>query len=458
MNRSILIVICDFLLLSLLTFSTDINKMADENTQEPTKAEVTLKPVEPGQDLAAVMKQALEEERKNQEQLQAELAQARAASQKQQMLLGQNAQETQRLKEQQANLQQQVAMAQTGIQNLNRQLQTSANQITVTKAEAEKQSELAALLQQQLALLNKSNQMVLSEKQQLANQLQLAEVERRSATQQVAMMQQEVQVERAEKAQLAESFKTLATNASQLTREIQSNTPQTPNTIFNDFVANRVNTQFTASRPGTFGFDSTEKSRETETVLVTDGTNIFALCHVEDTPLVLWDPGTDWDQLKGTFSHNGKQVPIHSLSFAAEDPRVIFMPVSQEEASELGCKVYRISSDPYKFQDAVLVGAQEGYYGECGFQIDLSEPQYVKLDRSLIKGLFGKFNPSRGDLVFSRSGELLGIMANNTYCLMLHNFAPAATLPFGRNLNGQHTGETLSRLYSVVFQLPTRLQ
>ena len=41
MNRSILIVICDFLLLSLLTFSTDINHMADENTPPPTKVVVT---------------------------------------------------------------------------------------------------------------------------------------------------------------------------------------------------------------------------------------------------------------------------------------------------------------------------------------------------------------------------------------------------------------------------------
>ena len=41
MNRSILIVICDFLLLSLLTFSTDINRMADENTQPPTNAVAT---------------------------------------------------------------------------------------------------------------------------------------------------------------------------------------------------------------------------------------------------------------------------------------------------------------------------------------------------------------------------------------------------------------------------------
>ena len=37
MNRSILIVICDFLLLSLLTFSTDINKMADEGSKSRTQ-------------------------------------------------------------------------------------------------------------------------------------------------------------------------------------------------------------------------------------------------------------------------------------------------------------------------------------------------------------------------------------------------------------------------------------
>jgi hypothetical protein len=30
------------------------------------------------------------------------------------------------------------------------------------------------------------------------------------------------------------------------------------------------------------------------------------------------------------------------------------------------------------------------------------------MDRNSLKGLFGKFNPSRSDLVFSRTGELLG--------------------------------------------------
>ena len=42
MNRSILIVICDFLLLSLFTFSTDMNHMADESTPPPTKVVVTI--------------------------------------------------------------------------------------------------------------------------------------------------------------------------------------------------------------------------------------------------------------------------------------------------------------------------------------------------------------------------------------------------------------------------------
>src|SRR6266571_5262130 len=114
--------------------------------------------------------------------------------------------------------------------------------------------------------------------------------------------------------------------------------------------------------------------------------------------------------------------------------RVVLIPVSAAQRRQLGCKVYRVSSDPFKFQDAVLVGAKEGYYGECKFQIDLSTPEYVKLDHNFLKGLFGKFNPSRGDLVLSKTGELLGIMANNSYCMMLHNFNAVAPFPFGKDL------------------------
>jgi hypothetical protein len=458
MNRSILIVICDFLMLSLLTFSTDISHMADENTRPPTKVVIATNSVaNPGNDLAAAMKLALEEERKSSTQLQQQLAVAREATGQQQTQLSQREQENLRL-------QQQVAAAQTNLESLNRQLQTSSAQsaqaqqkFTEAETAAQKASRLAEALRMQLDALSNSNQLAQAEKERLANQLKVAEVEARSANEKAVLLQQEAQAAHAENVKLAEGFKTLATNSTRLAQEIKASTPLAPNHIFSQFVSNRVSAVILAARTGFFNQD-TSKDKNTQTVLVTDGTNTFALCHVQDTPLTLWDPGTDWDRFTGTLKWGTAQVPIRSLAFASQDPRVVLLPVAAADAHQLGCQVYRLSADPYKFQDAVLVGANEGYYGQCSFQIEVNSPQYVKLDRSLLKGLFGKFNPSRGDLVFSRTGELLGIMVNNTYCLTLRGFAAAATFAFDQNLQDRHTGGTLAQLYDSVFQMPQRLQ
>ena len=106
----------------------------------------------------------------------------------------------------------------------------------------------------------------------------------------------------------------------------------------------------------------------------------------------------------------------------------------------------------------MLVGADADYYGECNFQIEPAMQDYVRLDRSLLKGLFGKFNPSRGDLVLSRAGDVLGIMVNNTYCLTVHNFAATTTIPFDTDLRSRHTAGILSQLYDTIFSLPLQLQ
>jgi hypothetical protein len=492
MNRSILIVICDFLLVSLLTFSTvDINKVGQESAQRTVRVDIPTNQVaESGQDLASVMKLALEEERKNRDQLMGELTKTREDAAKQQSLLSEREkgalnlqqelktreaelqsrqQENQKLQQQQAALAQQqtilqenYAAAQTNIQALNQRLQSSTaesvlsrEKLAAMEAEAKKRTEEATALQQQLSELAKSNQFVLNEKQRLAGQLQVTEAEKRAATEQAARLEQDVKVEREEKARLAEGVKVLASRSGELTQEIRENRPLAPNTIFNEFIANRVAADFTAFRSGFLG---SNKRKDTETILVTDGTNAYALCHVQDTPLTLFSPGTDWDALTGALSRNGKQVQIRTISFYIQDPRLIYIPLKPEEVKELRAKVYSFSSDPFKFQDAVLVGAREGYYGECRFQIDLSTPDYVKLDNSFLKGLFGKFNPSRGDLVFSKTGELLGIMANNTYCLMIKNFYPAGTFHFGEDIRYEHTGDTLSRLYLRVFNMPVKLQ
>ena len=479
MNRSILIVICDFLLVSLLAFSTvDINKTTSEGVPRQVKTTITANPIDSRQDLASVMRLALEQERKGRETLLGELAKTREAAGQQLALLSEREKQVQtfqqelrrreeqtaQLEQQQTNLLQQFAAAQTNIQTLGQQLQSSSSDALISKeklaamqAELRRQAEQAAALQRQLGQLSESNQLVLTEKQRLAGQLQVAEAEKRMATDQAIRMQEEVKVERAEKAKLAEGVKALASKSDQLAQEIQQNRPLAPNTIFNQFVTNRVQASFSAVRSGFLGMESNKRA-DAQTVLVTDGTNTVALCHVQDTPLSFGDPGTDWQGFAGTLGRDTTFIPIRSLSFYQLDPRVVFMPITQAEARQLGGKVYRASSDPFKFQDAVLVGAQEGYYGECTFQIDLTTPLYVKMDRNSLKGLFGKFNPSRGDLVFSRTGELLGVMANSTYCIMIKNFKATATFQFAQDVRNQQTGETLARLYSLIARLPYKLQ
>ncbi|HYG22881.1 MAG TPA: hypothetical protein VEH04_08870 [Verrucomicrobiae bacterium] len=488
MNRSILIVICDFLLISLLAFSSvDINKVAEEGAQATARTETATNRVEASGrgDLAAMMQLALDEERRSREQLLGELervrstaadreSQARALQQRlqsreqqatelqQQLQVRQ--QQAEHLAQQQLALEQQFSAAQTNIQKLNQELRSTSGEVSQTRerlsqteAEARRQAEQAAALQRALAELARSNQMVLNERQQLATRLQVAEVERRHAAEQAAAMQEQVKVEREERARLAEGVKVLANKSTELVQEIRENRPLAPNTIFNQFATNRVEARISASRPGMLGTEAV-RNRATTTILVTDGTNSYALCHVQDTPINIVSPGTQWESLTGVLSRKGAQVPIRSLSFNFRDPRIVWIPLSQAEVRTLGSRPFVMSPKPYKFQDAVLVGAEEGYYGECRFQIDLTTPDYVRLDNSFVRGLFGKFNPSRGDLVFSKTGELLGVMVNPDYCLVVRGFDPGATFRFGNDVRAQRTGDVLSALHAQLTQLPLKVR
>jgi hypothetical protein len=348
--------------------------------------------------------------------------------------------------------------------SLSEQLHASAVESVISKeqraameAEARKQAEKAAALEQQLAQLQKNNQSMQSDRAALQNQLQMSEASNRASLAQMSQLQEEVDAQRRENVRLAEGVKVLAAKSSDLAREIRDNRPMTPNMIFEEMSTNRVLASFTGVKTGLFGGDSS-KDKQTRIILVTDETNTFALCHVQDTPLTLWNPGTQWQELRGTLMHGPTVYPIPSISFCIMDPRIVLIPVPAAQARALGCKIYHFSKDPYVFQDAVVVGTREDYYGECSFQIDVTTPQYLKMDHNSLKGMFGKFNPSSGDLVLSKTGELLGVMANSSYCAIIRNFEAAATFRFGPDGRNQETAQTLSTLYTYVTDLPFKLQ
>jgi X-X-X-Leu-X-X-Gly heptad repeat protein len=503
MNRSILIVIADFLLISLLAFSSfDADKLTQDQPAE--KSQLALQQAADtaptaDQDLMGALKLALADEQRARQEMVGELSQTKESIRGQQNALVEREkqfaalqqglqnkdQQTRQLEQERNALQHQVAVAQTNLLQLQEQLKATAAGASVSKEKLEateaalrKEQAQAALAQQRLAEVERGRQALESEKQQLSQRLQVTEAEKRLTAQQLANLQGEVKTVQTEKAQLlqhadklaegvsslaqssdklADRVTTLANNSGELTKEVREYRPMAANAIFSDFAANRVHARFHATRTGIFGLER-NKHKETETILVTDGTNTFALCHVDDTPFALWTPGTDWEWLTGTLGRATAEFPIDQMAFYLLDPRAVLIPVSDEHARQLGCRVYHLAHDPFKFQDAILVGAREGYYGECKFQIDLSTPQYVKMDRGVFRGLFGKFNPSRGDMVFSMTGELLGIMANSTYCIVIHNFKSGANLQFGEGVRAQNTAELLSRLSQQVNQLPFKLR
>jgi hypothetical protein len=132
--------------------------------------------------------------------------------------------------------------------------------------------------------------------------------------------------------------------------------------------------------------------------------------------------------------------------------------VTADQVAELGAKVYPIARDPFKFPEAVLISARGKGYGTVGFKLDPDHPGYVQVDNRLFKRIFGDFAPSRGDLVFSQTGELLGIMVNSDYCALIGNFAAATEITTGDGTSALQTGRLIDALAARVKAMPLSLQ
>jgi hypothetical protein len=257
--------------------------------------------------------------------------------------------------------------------------------------------------------------------------------------------------------QLATGVNSLAQKSEEIKDEIRNSTPLTANSIYNEFRNNQIDTRFFAAKSGLFGQRVT-REKKTKSIIATDGTRYYILYHIDDTPLSLVNTDASWEQLTGVVSKGSVSYSIPVLSDLAMDPRILVVPVGLAQAERLGSKIYPLAEDPYKFQEAVLVGSQESYFGEVSFQLDPKHPSYVKMERQSLGKLFGKFTPSRGDLVFSKTGELLGIMANSKYCTVFKDIKMNRKLKFGIEVLEKDTSRVLGQMRSQFQKLPFQLQ
>ena len=435
MNKTLLLIICDFLLLNLLALTNWEKAVPAAPVRKPVPAALAATAVTKDDDLVSVMKLSLEDEKTQRDQLAQQLQSTQTTLQQREQNLSQVS----------------ATLAET---------QRSAADLSQKYAVA---SQAATLTKEQLAALEKEQAAARAKIDNLNVTVKIAEQEKQCLRAMADSLKVQVEAERQERiqvqataTQLAQGVGQLAENSTALTKEIRENRPINVNVLFNDFLANRVATTFVGTRPALFGVKT--EGRDARPVFVTDGHDTFALLHVDDTPFNLGETSWNWNSLKVEFSKGSYRTTSPALAFLAVDPRVAVLTVTAEQVAALGVKSYQIALEPFKFPDAVLISNGGAGYGEVPFKLDPGNPSYVRMDNRLVRRLFGDFSPSRGDLVLSKTGELLGIMVNSDYCALVNNFLPAQTIVTGDDLAKRPTSGQFDDLIRRLRRLPMKMQ
>ncbi len=469
MNKTLLLIICDFLLLNLLALTRWEKAEPPRITQSPVP-ELAANAVTKDQDLVETMKQSLADEKATHDQLVEKLTASDAALAAREQSLATAQATAQKALAEKTTLASSLTASQQNIADLGKRFAAAQQDATLTKDQlAQLQRELAEKKSEAERQRLEFEKQLAEQKAEAQNQIGkltmavvVGEQEKKDLQEKAETLQTQVAAERTERArvqetasQLASGVGQLAEKSGELTKEIRDNRPINANVLYNEFLANRVTTTFAASRKGLLG--QVNRSKEASTVLVTDGHQIYALLHVADTIFSYNETGDNWEKFTVEFSRAGYRGAAGTVEFLSHDPRIVVLPIDSSQATALGAKIYSLAVDPFKFPDAVLINGGGKGYGEVGFKLDASQPGFVRVDNRFFKRLFGDFAPSRGDLVLSKTGELLGIMVNSDYCALLKDFSASRTIHTGENVLAQQTGPMLDSLGAQVRSLPDKL-
>jgi len=207
-------------------------------------------------------------------------------------------------------------------------------------------------------------------------------------------------------------------------RNIIQKQPNSLNEVYTRYLDNVVTINLRYKHRG--GFLGGEKSAafETETVLLTDGSLAYALVHVKETPFRLSPLPRRLVSVEGSISAErlSKPIPVAQVAFL-DDPRILIIPVfsSLKNLSDSGLSVFQPVDNPHVFSKAVVVDSDAYNFGETSFTRDPKDERYVRLQKKFLSFLRGEFQASEGDLVFAKTGEVLGIMVNDNHAFVFKN-------------------------------------
>ena len=232
---------------------------------------------------------------------------------------------------------------------------------------------------------------------------------------------------------LSEGVTRLAETSTEIQEEVRNLRPMTANEIYRTADENRVSLVFRGSRSGLFG--ATEFEETVDTVLTEiDGRPVLWL-HVSQTPFADPDRRRFLESLELFLEAGDRRFRVPRLAVLADDPSLLFLPLSPEIADRLGTEVFPASDDPFRFEDLVVIDLPESRFGDSGFRIRPDRPDFLEVDNRAFSALFGEFSPAPGDLAFTRAGRFLGVVVRGGEAWMADSIPSGGSVPFGEDFD-----------------------
>lgn len=483
MNKSLLLVICDFLLLSLMALARF------DAPEEDTQQEEVLPddPIEVQEDIIEALKMSLEMEQvanqnmaQSLEQTQSQLDETAESLSETQENLSQTQENLSDLEKQRAELSKSKELLEQDLEAHQAQLSQTQEELTqvseqLTDKEQEAREKLLALtaLQEELkarqeavADLEKKAQELESaknaaeqEKQRLGTQLELAQTETRLTRESLDVARKEIAIVREEKQQLqaqastlAQGVTSLAEQSEAIAQEVRDAQPVSPNVTFSRFRDSGVSLELRYYKRG-------EKMVTIRPVVVSDGVELKALFFWDDLGLsTRSDLGASLN-LRGSLRVGRYTYPVSRIDFLAADPRVMSVPMQTEWADAMGAEPFRLAPRiDARFDSGVLINRESGDYGEIPYRLILNNERYLVLDTGLFKRMTGEYRPSEADALFSLNGLFLGMSVNMEHAVWVDNFLPANTVILGRPDSVNQLRAGYERLKSQVDLLDSELR
>lgn len=529
MNKTLMLVICDFLLLSMLALARfDPVEAVPQPTPDATAA------ASEEADLRALLEESLEAEFASRENLSEDLATTRESLQEQARLLAEReaaleatrrnleqagaeaeelsrsraeieadrtrlAEEKARVEAERERVAQRFETTRTELEAATRsraELERSLGQLReessvsrerLSQSAEELQAREIALAQREAALeeAREEARRLAQEREQLNQLLGVAHAERAMLEQNLTREQQaklELQREKQEAvalagrltdnvsqlglgvsqlgegvSQLGQGVTTLERQSQEIRREMEESRPRTMSEIFTQFQNNRATIRFTAEERTLFGNTAT-RTYETRSILISDEEATYLVTHTANTPFSFSKHQSTVLGVQLQIDLNGRSFPVNQIGFLSADPRIIFIPLPRHHVEASGLETFRLSQEPGRWEEAVLIKNDESNFGRTGFRRLTASDRFLRMDRPALGELFSDFASSRGDLAFTKNSRFVGLLTDRQHAVVIDAFLASAITNLGTAFDADKNVETIDRLKDRVRKLPREVQ